>query len=106
MCNKIIRLKSFYHIPTQAINYSNNNGLKGASASISTNKSKSKLKLNPIPYLDPILSHNIRPKQQQLQLQQIQLQVTISETREDFYEKNLRKYYGGHVTISIEVDVP
>lgn len=61
MCNKIIRLKSFYHIPTQEINYSNNNnGLKGASASISTNKSKIKLKLNPIPYLDLILSHNIR----------------------------------------------
>lgn len=104
MCNKIIRLKSFYHIPTQAINYSNNNGLKGASASISTNKSKSKLKLNPIPYLDPILSHNIRPKQTTATTNTAI--STISETREDFYEKNLRKYYGGHVTISIEVDVP
>jgi hypothetical protein len=103
MCNKIIRLKSFYHIPTQAINYSNNNGLKGASASISTNKSKSKLKLNPIPYLDPILSHNIRPKQQQLQ--QIQLQVQYQKQEKIFMKKTL-KYYGGHVTISIEVDVP
>ena len=85
MCNKIIRLKSFYHIPTQAINYSNNNGLKGASASISTNKSRSKLKLNPIPYLDPILSHNIRPKQQQLQ--QIQLQVQYQKQEKIFMKK-------------------